>query len=262
MVARLFEPLGWSVDVGVPPLDPAGAVVGTGALRRRAADRRPTVAEALRHLYVLLPALDGGKHYFVGPDEVDKLVRAAGRVAGRAPGARLDPAPDAGAPARVRGRTPWQRLARGGRVGASTDGAGAPADARARGDAPVAGRRSSRRRAGGAARGPARGPSSTSGAGRARCCGRCSRTRRSRAWSASTCRVAALRTGGGRARPDARHGARPADAAAVVGDLPRRPAGRGRRDGAHGGDRARRPRTGCRRSSGRCSARRGRGRSS
>ncbi|WP_028049522.1 3' terminal RNA ribose 2'-O-methyltransferase Hen1 [Cellulomonas sp. URHD0024] len=78
MVARLFGPLGWSVDVDVPALDPEvpswgpapyGDVRLTGSL---------TVAEALRHLYVLLPALDGGKHYFVGPDEVDKLVRAAG----------------------------------------------------------------------------------------------------------------------------------------------------------------------------------------
>lgn len=35
-----------------------------------------TVAEALRHLYVLLPVLDDAKHYWVAPDEVDKLLRA------------------------------------------------------------------------------------------------------------------------------------------------------------------------------------------
>ena len=34
------------------------------------------VADALRHLYVLLPALDDDKHYWVGQDEVDKLLRA------------------------------------------------------------------------------------------------------------------------------------------------------------------------------------------
>jgi 3' terminal RNA ribose 2'-O-methyltransferase Hen1 len=34
-----------------------------------------TVAEALRHLYVLLPVLDDAKHYWVAPDEVDKLLR-------------------------------------------------------------------------------------------------------------------------------------------------------------------------------------------
>ena len=36
------------------------------------------LADALSHLYVLLPVLDDAKHYWVGPDEVDKLVRAAG----------------------------------------------------------------------------------------------------------------------------------------------------------------------------------------
>ncbi|WP_426593664.1 3' terminal RNA ribose 2'-O-methyltransferase Hen1 [Cellulomonas sp. McL0617] len=85
MVARLFGPLGWSVEVDVPLLDPEvpswgpapyGDVRLTGVL---------TVAEALRHLYVLLPALDGGKHYFVGPDEVDKIVRAAGEWLGGHP---------------------------------------------------------------------------------------------------------------------------------------------------------------------------------
>ena len=34
------------------------------------------LADALNHLYVLLPVLDDGKHYWVSTDEVDKLVRA------------------------------------------------------------------------------------------------------------------------------------------------------------------------------------------
>jgi 3' terminal RNA ribose 2'-O-methyltransferase Hen1 len=34
------------------------------------------LAEALQHLYVLLPVLDGTKHYWVAPDEVDKLLTA------------------------------------------------------------------------------------------------------------------------------------------------------------------------------------------
>ena len=36
------------------------------------------LAEALSHLYVLLPVLDSSKHYWVSADEVDKLVRAGG----------------------------------------------------------------------------------------------------------------------------------------------------------------------------------------
>lgn len=35
------------------------------------------LADALRQLYVLLPVLDDAKHYWVAPDEVDKLLRAA-----------------------------------------------------------------------------------------------------------------------------------------------------------------------------------------
>ena len=41
------------------------------------------LADALSHLYVLLPVLDDAKHYWVSPDEVDKLLRAGERLAGR-----------------------------------------------------------------------------------------------------------------------------------------------------------------------------------
>ena len=33
------------------------------------------VADVLGHLYVLLPVLDDSKHYWVGADEIDKLLR-------------------------------------------------------------------------------------------------------------------------------------------------------------------------------------------
>ena len=36
------------------------------------------LADALNHLYVLLPVLDDAKHYWVSPEEVDKLIRAGG----------------------------------------------------------------------------------------------------------------------------------------------------------------------------------------
>ncbi len=76
MAERLFAPLGWSVDARPVPLDPSIPAWGdsryvdlrlTGSLR---------LADALHHLYVLLPVLDDAKHYWVGSDEVDKLVRA------------------------------------------------------------------------------------------------------------------------------------------------------------------------------------------
>jgi 3' terminal RNA ribose 2'-O-methyltransferase Hen1 len=75
MVRRLFEPLGYEVEVETHPLDPEIPDWGEsryltltlrGALRLR---------DLLRHLYVLVPVLDNRKHYWVAEDEVEKLVR-------------------------------------------------------------------------------------------------------------------------------------------------------------------------------------------
>jgi 3' terminal RNA ribose 2'-O-methyltransferase Hen1 len=78
LAGRLFTPLGWQVDARSLPLDPE--LPGWGDSRY--VDLRLTgtvrLAEALNHLYVLLPVLDDAKHYWVSPDEVDKLVRAGG----------------------------------------------------------------------------------------------------------------------------------------------------------------------------------------
>jgi len=75
---RLFGPLGWQVDATPIPLDPEIPAWGDS----RYVDLRLTgtmrLADALSHLYVLLPTLDAAKHYWVGSDEVDKLVRAGG----------------------------------------------------------------------------------------------------------------------------------------------------------------------------------------
>ncbi|WP_345028397.1 3' terminal RNA ribose 2'-O-methyltransferase Hen1, partial [Kutzneria kofuensis] len=64
---RLFEPLGWAV--GVEQIESSRYVDLrlAGTLR---------LADALNHLYVLLPVLDDAKHYWVSHDEVDKLLRA------------------------------------------------------------------------------------------------------------------------------------------------------------------------------------------
>ncbi|WP_432457978.1 3' terminal RNA ribose 2'-O-methyltransferase Hen1 [Cellulomonas iranensis] len=76
LVAELFAPLGWDVAATPLPLDPRVPAWGDSRyvdLRLRGTLR---LADALSHLYVLLPALDGEKHYWVGEDEVDKLLRA------------------------------------------------------------------------------------------------------------------------------------------------------------------------------------------
>ena len=76
LAARLFAPLGWTVDARPVPLDPEIPAWGDS----RYVDLRLTgvlrLADALNHLYVMLPVLDDAKHYWVGSDEVDKLVRA------------------------------------------------------------------------------------------------------------------------------------------------------------------------------------------
>lgn len=69
VVNRLFEPLGWQVEVVR-----IGAEHGPSRyveLRLRGTVR---VADALSHLYVLIPVLDEDKHYWVGDDEVEKLL--------------------------------------------------------------------------------------------------------------------------------------------------------------------------------------------
>ncbi len=83
LAVRIFGPLGWTVTATPIPLDETYPEWGdsryvdltlTGTLR---------LADALNHLYVLLPVLDDAKHYWVAPDEVDKLLRAgAGWLAG------------------------------------------------------------------------------------------------------------------------------------------------------------------------------------
>ncbi|WP_043174572.1 3' terminal RNA ribose 2'-O-methyltransferase Hen1 [Streptomyces sp. NRRL B-24484] len=76
MVRRLFEPLGWQVDAVAVPLDEVFPEWGESRYVRVELTGELRLADALQHLYVLLPVLDGAKHYWVAPDEVDKLLAA------------------------------------------------------------------------------------------------------------------------------------------------------------------------------------------
>ncbi|MFJ9159933.1 3' terminal RNA ribose 2'-O-methyltransferase Hen1 [Streptomyces griseoviridis] len=77
LVRRIFAPLGWTVSAEPVALDGEFPEWGDSRYVRLVLEsERLTVAEALRHLYVLLPVLDDAKHYWVAPDEVDKLLRA------------------------------------------------------------------------------------------------------------------------------------------------------------------------------------------
>lgn len=75
---RLFEPLGWDVTAIPVQLDPHLPTWGNSDFVSLTLTGEHTVQSALRHLYVLLPVLDDVKHYWVGPDEADKLIRVAG----------------------------------------------------------------------------------------------------------------------------------------------------------------------------------------
>lgn len=76
LARRVFEPLGWTVTAVSQPLDPPQW--GDSRYLNLTLDGEVRLADALNHLYVLLPVLDDAKHYWVSPDEVDKLIRAGG----------------------------------------------------------------------------------------------------------------------------------------------------------------------------------------
>ncbi|WP_438485417.1 3' terminal RNA ribose 2'-O-methyltransferase Hen1 [Streptomyces sp. S186] len=76
LVERLFGPLGWSVRAEPLPLDETFPEWGDSRYVRLVLEGECELSRALRHLYVLLPVLDDAKHYWVTPDEVDKLLRA------------------------------------------------------------------------------------------------------------------------------------------------------------------------------------------
>jgi 2-polyprenyl-3-methyl-5-hydroxy-6-metoxy-1,4-benzoquinol methylase len=75
LIERMFAPLGWTVDARPIPLDPAFPDWGESRYCDVTLTGTKTVSETLSQLYVLLPVLDGSKHYWIAPDEVDKLLR-------------------------------------------------------------------------------------------------------------------------------------------------------------------------------------------
>ncbi len=84
---EIFAPLGWSVDAQTQPFQPPEWGESSYVNLRLTGELR--LADALNHLYVLLPVLDDAKHYWVSTDEVDKLVRAGGDWLAGHPGKEL-----------------------------------------------------------------------------------------------------------------------------------------------------------------------------
>jgi 3' terminal RNA ribose 2'-O-methyltransferase Hen1 len=72
---ELFEPLGYTVTAENVPLDPTFPEWGDSPYFRVGLQATCRLGDLLSHLYVLVPVLDNDKHYWVGEDEVAKLLR-------------------------------------------------------------------------------------------------------------------------------------------------------------------------------------------
>jgi 3' terminal RNA ribose 2'-O-methyltransferase Hen1 len=74
LLQRMFEPLGYCVTAARHPLDDQFPDWGEGPYFSVQLEQSQTVARLLQHLYVLIPVFDGKKHYYIGWDEVEKLL--------------------------------------------------------------------------------------------------------------------------------------------------------------------------------------------
>jgi len=74
-VTRLFEPLGYDLVFETQPLDPYFQDWGKSPYGNLLIRKSQTLKELLTHLYVLIPVLDVNKHYWVGDDEIEKLLK-------------------------------------------------------------------------------------------------------------------------------------------------------------------------------------------
>jgi 3' terminal RNA ribose 2'-O-methyltransferase Hen1 len=71
----LFEPLGYTVEATRHELDESMPALGPSRLFTVTLRATRLLRDLLTHLYVLIPVLDDQKHYWVGDDEVEKLLR-------------------------------------------------------------------------------------------------------------------------------------------------------------------------------------------
>jgi 3' terminal RNA ribose 2'-O-methyltransferase Hen1 len=89
VLRRLFEPLGYSVEASAIPLDSEFPSWGDSRYFAVRLTGTMKVKDVLEHLFVLLPVLDDDKHYWVGPDEVEKLLRRGAEWLGTHPDREL-----------------------------------------------------------------------------------------------------------------------------------------------------------------------------
>jgi 3' terminal RNA ribose 2'-O-methyltransferase Hen1 len=75
VLKRVFEPLGYELEIQRHPLDEGFPEWGESRYYSITLRAVTTVHDILTHAYVLIPVLDNEKHYWVGEDEVNKLLR-------------------------------------------------------------------------------------------------------------------------------------------------------------------------------------------
>jgi 3' terminal RNA ribose 2'-O-methyltransferase Hen1 len=75
LLRKLFQPLGYEIALSQHPLDEQFPDWGEGRYWSVELRAQITLHDLLTHLYVLIPTLDGDKHYWIGDDEVEKLLR-------------------------------------------------------------------------------------------------------------------------------------------------------------------------------------------
>ncbi len=79
----VFEPLGYAVEAERCPLDDRFPEWGESPYWSVTVSKTTRLADLLTHLYVLIPVFDNQKHYFVGPEELEKLLaKGSGWLAG------------------------------------------------------------------------------------------------------------------------------------------------------------------------------------
>ena len=82
LIREIFEPLGYEVAIQSYPLDEQFPDWGESPCYSVTLTATKTLSELLNHLYVLIPVFDNRKHYFVGENELEKLLeKGAGWLA-------------------------------------------------------------------------------------------------------------------------------------------------------------------------------------
>ena len=75
IVRRLFEPLGYKVETQGYALDDTFPEWGKSRYYTVSLSAEVLLKDLLNHIYVLIPVLDSEKHYWIGEDEIEKLLR-------------------------------------------------------------------------------------------------------------------------------------------------------------------------------------------